>query len=314
MSLHEHPVLGISACLLGQKLRFNGRHNLDKFLRDEVSRFVRWVPVCPEVECGLGVPREPVHIEGTAESPRLIIGLGGADVTERLDRWTETWIRHHGAPLHGFILKSRSPTCGRRGIRIAGSARSRTSGMFARHLIGSLDSLPVEEAFRLGDPAALANFIRRVLLFMRWEPLEAGERSLDRLKSFQAEQELLLLAHSAPHWKRANRLLEDANGMPLNELYASYIRIFREGLNRKTTVAKHLRVFRRIEKHFRNDLTVRDRKELFDAAWRYHRGEVPLLVPLTLLRHFASQFDDAPGKHPSYLNPHPLEIMLGNHA
>ena len=313
MPFHDRPKLGISACLLGQNVWYNGRHKLSKYLRDNFGRYVEWLPVCPETECGLGVPREKLHLTGSSESPRLLTKSHRRDVTQKLNRWTESWLKHHHqAGLHGFIVKSRSPTCGFHGVQIKGDTSSQTLGLFSRNLHRFFKHLPIEEEKGLEHPETRENFIQRIFLYKEWSELNKNGRSVEDLKAFQLDQELLLLAYSGKHLKKIDELLKKSDTIPLEELYSQYIEIFMEGLSRKSTITKQLNVFRTIERSFKKELTEIDRKELFNAAWRYHRGEIPLIVPLTLLRHFSLKYDVSRMKQQSYLNPHPLELMLRN--
>jgi uncharacterized protein YbbK (DUF523 family) len=175
----EKPRVGISACLLGERVRWDGGHKLEASLVDTLGAIVEWVPLCPEVEIGLGVPRPPIRLAGSTRAPRLVVEATGQDLTKRMRRYAEDRLRAlDRLGLDGYVLKSRSPTCGLRAVPVD---RDRTGrGLFAAALVGRLRRLPVEEECRLADPAVRHHFLERVLARARRRPLRRPSRSTGR--------------------------------------------------------------------------------------------------------------------------------------
>jgi len=309
--------LGVSVCLLGAEVRHDGSHKKDAFLTDTLGPFVEWVPVCPEVEIGLGIPRDTIRLVGDAEAPRLVVQKTGEDLTTRMRRYAEAKTRQLEAlGLHGYVLKRASPSCGLFRVRVYRESDRQGGGgrgLYADALVRRFPALPVEEEGRLGDAAIRENFIERVFAFARWRAfLEAKPRPRD-LVAFHAAQKFALLAHSPAHYAKLGRLAAAA-GSRTREKLGEYGALFMEALAVRATRARHANVLQRLTGFFRRQLDAPSRAEFAELIREYRRGVVPLVVPLTLVKHYVRRFGPASLADQAYLNPHPKELMLRNHV
>jgi len=314
----EKIKLGVSACLVGEKVRYDGTHRLDSFLADTLGRFVEYVPVCPEVECGLGVPRETIRLTGRPDTPGLVTSRTGRELTGRMVRWARKRIeRLSKENLCGFVFKSRSPSCGPRGVKVfdgRGGVSRRGVGIFARMFAERLGPLPAEDERRLRDERVRENFIERIFAVGRWLEATSRERSRDALAAFHAEHALLLMAHSPKHARRMDKLVADAARRPLKGLYDEYFRVFMEAMKLRATREKHTRVLIRVLGHFKGRLDAGERREMLEAIDDYRARRVPLLVPVTLANHYARKFDVACLRRQLYLKGGGAELALRYHA
>jgi uncharacterized protein YbgA (DUF1722 family)/uncharacterized protein YbbK (DUF523 family) len=310
--------LGISSCLLGQKVRYDGGHKLDHFLKDSLGKHVDWVPVCPEVEYGLPVPREPMRLEGDPSSPRLVTTRTKVDHTEGMMKWAERKVRElKNMNLCGFVFKSRSPSSGMQGVKIYGASgvpTNRGIGIFARTFMEHFPLLPAEDEGRLQDPSLRENFIERIFTFNRWKALLTERMSVGRLVSFHSGHKLLILSHSTKHYTTLGRLIAEAKKYGREELYQTYIATMMEGLRMLSTVRKNTNVLHHIMGYFKKELSADEKQELLELIDHYHEGSIPLIVPVTLLNHYVRKYDEPYLKRQWYLNPHPVELMLRNHV
>jgi uncharacterized protein YbgA (DUF1722 family)/uncharacterized protein YbbK (DUF523 family) len=310
--------LGISSCLLGNPVRYDGGHKLDHFLTDTLGLYVEWVPVCPEVECGLPVPREAMHLVGDPENPRLITLRTRVDHTTRMKTWAKKKVAElEKKDLCGFVFKSRSPSSGIRGVKIyteAGMPNATGSGLFARAFMVKFPLLPVEDEGRLHDPGLRENFIERVFVYRRWQEYIKEDGSLGGLVSLHTEHKLLLMSHSQKHYTELGKLVAAPKNLRKDELHARYLGTLLESLRFLATVKKNTNVLQHMAGYFKDKLSTDEKKELQDVITNYHRELVPLIVPITLLQHYVRKYDVEYLKQQAYLNPHPLELMLRNHV
>ena len=313
------PRIGISSCLLGQRVRYDGGHKKDEFLTQTFGRFVEWVAVCPEVEVGMGTPRESIRLVGDAAHPRLMGDRSGRDWTEPMLTYSKRRIDELGTMnLAGYVLKKDSPSCGMERVRVypgKGKAPNKSGrGLFAQVLLDASPLLPIEEEGRLNDPALRDNFIERVFAYTRWQAL-AGERpSVGKLVAFHAAHKFVLMAHSEPHLRRLGRLVAGVKGRPPHEALEEYGRVFMEALRVPATVRKHVNILQHLAGYFSTQLSAEERAELAEVITDYHRGLVPLVVPITLIRHYVKKHQVAYVQGQIYLQPHPKELMLRNHV
>ena len=309
--------LGISECLLGHKVRYDGEHKLDRFLTETLGKFVEFVPVCPEVEAGFGVPREAMHLVGRPGSPRLVTVRSGVDLTEQMLRWVRRRVVElESEGLCGFIFKSGSPSSGMERVRVyneKGSVAGTAPGMFARVFIKHFPLVPVEDEGRLHDPDIRENFIERIFIYQRWMEIERV-RSRGALVDFHTRHKLLILSHSPEHYRRLGRMVGHAKTLSPARLYSDYRDLLMEALMLKATPAKHVNVLKHAMGYFKKELTADEKQELIDMLDAYRNGFVPLIVPVTLINHYVRKFDKGYLKDQYYLNPHPLELRLRNHV
>ncbi len=312
------PRLGISSCLLGNKVRHDGGHKHDVLITQTLGRHVEWVPVCPEFEVGMGVPRETVRLVGSPANPKMIADKSGKDWTLEMQSYANKRVRKlKDMDLSGYILKKNSPSCGMERVRIyrpKGMPYRQGRGLFAQALMTKLPLLPVEEEGRLYDPALRENFIERVFGYHRWQTLVSDGRSIKRLVAFHRQEKLLLFAHSEAHMRRLGRIVAQAKKMSIGAVMEEYGRRFMEALGHRATARKNTNVLLHMLGYFSKQLAPDEHKELRGVIGDYHISLVPLVVPLTLIRHYAGKYDVAYLRGQSYLQPHPKELMLRNHV
>ncbi|MGE0644851.1 MAG: YbgA family protein [Nitrospira sp.] len=310
--------LGISRCLLGDEVRFDAGHKRDQFLTDVLGRYVEWVPVCPEVEAGLGIPREAMRLVGHPQHPRLMTITSKHDHTDRLNTMSEERLSNlHTLDVSGFVFKRGSPSCGLDRVRVyttQGMPSHSGSGLFASAFRQRFPLIPVEEEGRLCDPALRENFIERVFSYRRFQDLLRSGVTKQALIRFHTIHKYLLLAHSQQQYEAMGRLVADTARYRLKDWVGKYGQHFMRALTLKATVRKHVNVLQHIAGHFKDRLNGREKVELLGVIDDYHRGLTPLIVPLTLVKHYVQVFDVGYIRDQVYLNPHPKELMLRNHA
>jgi uncharacterized protein YbbK (DUF523 family)/uncharacterized protein YbgA (DUF1722 family) len=302
--------VGVSSCLTGEMVRYDGGHKLDPSIRDILGRCLDLVPVCPEVESGMPVPREAMRLEGDPDDPRLVTRKTGVDHTEMMSRWIRKRLPELAREdLCGFIFKSRSPSSGMAGIRVYGSSgriSRRGRGLFAAAFMEKFPMVPVEDDERLHDPARRENFIQRVFTLQRWMDLKAqGPPSRGRLVDFHADHEYLIMAHSPKHLRLLGRLAAGEKGLHPRKLYHEYLRVLMEGLKLQATVRKNVNVLQHMMGCIKKDLTPGEKGDLLEAIGEYHRGRVFLEVPLGIIRRYAVMHDSPYLRRQRYLEPRP---------
>jgi uncharacterized protein YbgA (DUF1722 family)/uncharacterized protein YbbK (DUF523 family) len=315
----ESPIkVGVSTCLLGQKVRFDGGHKHDHYLTDILGPHFRFVPVCPELEVGMGVPREAVRLEGDIEAPRMVGNKTGDDWTDRMNDYAQTRVlRSDLADLSGYILKKNSPSCGMERVKIhvkPGTISKTGVGLFASALINAYPHLPVEEEGRLHDDRLRDNFIVRVFAYYRLRQTFRGRFSRKAAVDFHAAHKYLMLAHSPVHYKKLGQLVAAINKYPPAEFREKYHSLFMEGLSVMATARKNVNVLQHIMGFLKTRLSAEEKKDILSVIEDYHRGLVPLIVPITLVRHYLNKFEVEYISDQVYLNPHPKELMLRNHV
>jgi uncharacterized protein YbgA (DUF1722 family)/uncharacterized protein YbbK (DUF523 family) len=310
--------LGISSCLLGQPVRYDGGHRWDRFITDTLGKYVEFVPVCPEVECGLGVPREAMRLEGDPQAPRLVTTHTGLDLTARLVAWALKRVADlEQEGLGGFIFKSGSPSSGMARVRVyddRGVPAKTGVGLFARVFMEHFPLLPVEDEGRLHDPKLRENFIEAVFVLKRWREVLAGRQSRGNVVDFHTRHKLLVLSHSPGHYRALGQLVAQAHEFPPEELFSRYQTLLLEALGLKTTLKKNVNVLQHLLGFFKKLLSADEKQELLEVIENYRQEYVPLIVPVTMVNHYVRKYDQPYLKSQYYLNPHPLELKLRNHA
>lgn len=314
----EKIKLGISSCLLGEKVRYDGGHKLDKFLTDTLGKYVDYVPVCPEVECGLGVPRKSMRLEGTPEFQRLIVTATGEDLTEKMVRWAKKRVAElEKEKLCGFIFKSDSPSSGMERVKIYNEKSMPVKngvGVFAKIFMDSFPLLPVEDEGRLHDPGLRENFIERIFALKRWRETLDNENFKKSLIDFHTKHKLLILAHSPGHYRLMGKLVAAQKSISRRDIQKQYQELLLEALKVKTTPKKHVNVLLHMTGYFKKQLSSDEKKELLEIINNYRNGNIPLIVPVTLISHDVRKYNDSYLSQQWYLNPHPLELQLRNHV
>jgi len=310
--------LGISACLLGEEVRYDGGHKHDRYLTDTLGRYVEYVPVCPEVEAGFGIPRETMHLEGDLNAPRLVTRRTKRDLTKPMLAWAKKRVLELEAQdLCGFIFKSRSPSSGMERIPVfneKGMPVKKGVGLFARTFMDRFPLLPVEDEGRLHDPKLRENFIECVFVFKRWRESLSRGKSRRGLINFHTKHKLLILSHSPKHYQMMGRLVGQAKAFALDELYQTYQGLLLEALRLKTTIKKNANVLQHMMGYFKKELSADEKQELLEIIGLYREANVPLIVPITLMNHYIRKYDQPYLREQYYLRPHPIELQLRNHA
>jgi uncharacterized protein YbgA (DUF1722 family)/uncharacterized protein YbbK (DUF523 family) len=314
--------IGISSCLLGEQVRFDGGHKRDPFLTDALGAHVEWVPVCPEVEMGLGTPRETLRlVRGAPGEPlRMLTTRTAIDHTEGMNVWSRKRLdelAHDEPDLCGYVLKKDSPSCGLLRVKTyhgEGMPERNGVGLFASALLRRMPLLPVEEEGRLNDPRLRENFIERVYSYRRMKDLFAPPWSLGDLVKFHTAHKMTLLAHSTTRYNDMGRLVARGKEIAAAELQDAYEKAFMATLAIVATTRRHTNVLTHMMGHLKKLLDADAKRELLDAIEEYRTGVVPLVVPLTLLRHYVRlhRIEYLAGQ--IYLDPYPRDLMLRNNA
>ncbi len=310
--------IGISSCLLGNEVRWNAGHKLDKYLTHTLGNFVQFVPVCPEVEAGFGVPRESFRLVGDPENPRLITFKSKTDHTDRMLSWAQKRVRAlEGEDLCGFIFKSDSPSSGMIRVKVyneKGMPHKVGIGIFARAFMAHFPLIPVEDDGRLNDPRIRENFILQIFTMKRWRDNLVEKRGMGRLVEFHTRNKLLIMSHSPTHYRSMGKLVAEGKKIPLPDLYDRYQQQLMEALRLKTTIKKNSNVLQHLMGYFKKQLSSDEKQELLEVFGHYRSELVPLIVPLTLINHYVRKYDQPYLKQQTYLNPHPVELKLRTHC
>ncbi len=306
------PRLGVSSCLLGQPVRFNGGHSRNRFVSDVLAAYVDWVPVCPEIEIGLGAPRESLHLTSEGQ----LVSTSGQDHTAAVTTLAQRR-RTELADLDGYVVKSRSPSCGLYSVRVHAGGRIVTGngrGVFAERVLAADPLLPAEEEGRLNDPLLRESFVEQVWARARLNQLFGGPWRLRDLIGFHARHKLQLMAHDPVRAHQAGHLVAIANAMPDGQARAEYTALFGAALARRVSRARHCNAMHHAFGLVSDHLDDTRRHDVLATIEAYRRGEVPLSVPVTLLRHHADGCNAVYLAAQTYLDPFPAGLGLRNHA
>jgi uncharacterized protein YbgA (DUF1722 family)/uncharacterized protein YbbK (DUF523 family) len=309
--------IGISSCLLGDEVRFDGGHKRDAFLTDVLAPYVEWVRVCPEVEVGMGVPRETLRLVRVNGDTRMVTTRTGVDHTDAMRTYADRRARQLGSMrLRGYVLKKDSPSCGTERVKVfGGGAPARTGvGTYAEILKARFPALPIEEEGRLRDPVLRENFVERVFAYDRLRALFDARWTLGSLVAFHAAHKMALLAHATSAYQALGRLVAAGKEMRRPELQRDYEARFMTALARPATTRRHTNVLMRMAGHLKKPVDEASKRELLESIDAYRRELVPLVVPLTLLRHHVRVHRVQYLAGQTYLDPHPRELMLRNHV
>ncbi len=315
---HSKIKLGISTCLLGQAVRYDGGHKLDRFLTETLGQWVEYVPVCPEVESGMSIPREAMRLVGDPEKPRLETIKTKQNLTQQLAGWAQRRVAElESEELCGFIFEKKSPSSGMERIKVYdehGVPKKAGVGLWARAFMDHFPLIPVEDNGRLHDPGLRENFIERIFTMKRWREMVSAGADRGRLVDFHTRHKLLIMSHSTEQLKRMGALVAHSKDRPVDELFAGYLALLMGCLKLTATVKKQTNVLQHAMGYFKTKLSADEKQELLEVIGRYHDGYVPLIVPVTLLNHYVRKYDEPYLACQHYMNPHPVELKLRNHA
>lgn len=309
--------IGVSSCLLGNKVRFDGGHKHDRYITGTLGTFFDFVPVCPEVECGLPTPREAMRLVGDPEDPLLLTSRTGVDHTARMKEWAKSKVEELAADdLCGFIFKSKSPSSGMERVKVYDKNNMPKAvgvGLFAREFKDRFPLIPVEEEGRLHDMILRENFIESVFVYRRWR-LVATDFTVDKLVHFHTDHKMLLRSHSEKHYRELGRIVARAGTLETDELLTIYQENLMAAMRLKPTIKKHTNVLLHMMGYFKKQINSDEKQELLAVIESYRQHHVPLIVPITLMNHYVRKYNDAYLETQYYLKPHPTELKLRNHA
>lgn len=314
-ALAQKPLVGISTCLLGEPVRYDGAHKRDDYLTSVLSAHFDYRPFCPEVGIGLGVPRPPIQLINIDGAIRVRgVREPERDFTEALQQFADRQ-RSAQTALSGYVLKSKSPSCGMERVKVHGAnggMPQHSSGAYAARLLANFPLLPVEEEGRLHDPVLRENFIIRVYAYARWQALRASSPRKSELIAFHTRHKLLLLAHNEAAYRRLGRMVAELKGQLSNSWLDAYAGEFMAALKRKASRKRHANVLQHIAGYFKKTLDAGDREELAAVIDDYRKEKLPLIVPLTLLQHHLRKQPDDYLLQQLYFAPYPAELGLRN--
>lgn len=305
--------IGISSCLLGEQVRFDGNHKHDHYITGALGEAFEFVPVCPEVGIGLGVPRPTIHLVGTPEAPHLIgVKVADLDVTDKMIAYGKRMAGRLG-DLSGYIFKSKSPSCGMERVKLYdghGGGGKQGVGLYAREIMRAHPLLPVEEEGRLGDPLLRDNFLECVFIYHRWQQLTAQRLTPKALVDFHTRHKLAIMSHGTEPYRELGRLVAAPGKRPIRELADAYATLLMQTLRRRATARRHTNVLMHIMGYLKQQLSRADKQELLELIEDYRQDRIPRIAPITLLKHHFRNHPDAYITGQTYLNPDPLELKL----
>lgn len=311
--------IGISTCLLGERVRFDSGHKHNAYITRTLGQFFEFHPFCPEVTIGLGVPREPirlvaeVHPEQGGEIRCVGTKTKDLDVTEALRESAQEQAHWH-KDLCGYILKKDSPSCGMERVKtyVNGHPTRAGEGIYAKVLKDNFPDLPLEEEGRLGDARLRENFIKRVFIYHRWVQLQQQEFTWKHLYEFHAQHKLILMSHDQNKARRLGRQLSQASDSNLDEYKKEYFSEFMKILRHIASRKNHVNVLQHLQGYLKKKIAPQDKQELCETIEQYASGQLPLIVPITLLRHYFRVHPDTYVEKSYYLSAHPSELALLN--
>ncbi|GGB80422.1 hypothetical protein GCM10011352_02660 [Marinobacterium zhoushanense] len=314
--LEQKIPVGISSCLLGEQVRYNGGHKRSRYCLEVLADCFSYRPYCPEVAIGLGVPREPIRLVAEGDDQPRALGTVDAtvDVTDRLLEYGRQ-IGESSTELRGYILMKGSPSCGMERVKVYhpnGMPNTAGTGIFVRALCEANPELPVEEEARLNDPVLRDNFIARVFAYDDWKRSVEADPSYHNLIQFHSRQKYLLMAHHYQGYRELGRYLAEAHQLPLQQAMQQYIQNFMQHMAHRASRKTHTNVLMHLLGYMKKSLDPDCKQELLEGIEQYRLGQVPLVVPLALLKHYLKRYGSEYVCEQTYLNPYPHELGLRN--
>ncbi|MEC8858636.1 MAG: DUF523 and DUF1722 domain-containing protein [Pseudomonadota bacterium] len=317
MNEHQHQKIpvGISACLVGEEVRFNGGHKQHSYIQRTLGQYFEFRTFCPEVDIGLGIPRRPIRLVKREDEVRCVdFEDDTLDYTDKLTASADAQA-HWVGEMCGFILKKDSPSCGMERVKVygPGHAPREGAGIFAARMMERFPELPVEEEGRLGDAVLRENFIQRVYVMNRWRQLVADGLSVASLTDFHARHKLILMSHCQKAYRRLGPLVASARKDNVFEVAKQYLPELMQALKERASRGDHVNVLQHIQGYLKEQLDAQDKEELREMLERYHKGLLPLIVPITLLNHHFRRNPVEYIERSWYMHPYPAEMALQNH-
>ncbi|WP_339487779.1 YbgA family protein [Pseudomonas sp. EL_65y_Pfl2_R95] len=310
------PKIAISACLLGEQVRYNGGHKESRLCSRTLGDYFDFVSICPEVAIGLGTPREPIRLVGNPDAPRAVGTVNSDnDVTDRLAAYGQQ-VADQLTDICGYILMQQSPSCGVQRVKVYQAdgrpSEPKGTGIFAAEFIARHPNLPIEEAGRLNDPVLRENFLSRVFAYADWQHVLQAGLTRKRLIDYHSRYKYLLMATHPLQYKTLGRLLGNLRQQDLHTLAADYFSQLMTALKSCATRGTHSNVLQHISGYLKQSLSAEEKQEMQSLISQYRQGVVPLVVPLTLLKHHFRMHPDHYINQQVYLQPHPENLSLRN--
>lgn len=306
--------IGVSSCLLGEEVRFDGGHKRDRFVTDILSDCFDYVSICPEMAIGLGVPRPTIRLVGDEQNWRIKgVKDQNIDVTDDLHQYGAK-MAEKNQDISGYIFKSKSPSCGVFRMKIyneKGVTQSHKGvGAYAQSFMAKQPLLPVEEEGRLNDVGLRDNFFARVYTYYRWQNMVSNPSfKMSDLVKFHSQHKYLIMAHNKAAYKRLGRLVANSDGLNFDELSSSYIEDLMKSLRRIAGRKAHVNVIQHIFGYLKRDLDADDKAEFLDILDRYYHGHLSLIVPVMMLRHYFRKYPNDYINEQVYLSPYPDDLF-----
>lgn len=308
--------VGISDCLTGSKVRYDGGHRNNRFVKNKLSAFFQFVPLCPEVGIGLPIPRKTIRLIGDSENPQAVFSHDyGTDFTQPLKQFAEQHAKKL-SQMSGYIFCKGSPSCGIERVKIYSDdannkqTQGKGAGIFATHVQKLFPLMPVEDDGRLNDPLLCDSFIKRVYIYSEWKKLIEKKLTRNGFYQFHARHKLTLLAHCQKTYRELGPLVASINKNNHHEIAEIYIKKLMQGLKKVATRANNTNVLMHLQGYLKNKLERKDKAELRECILDYNKGILPILSPITLLRH---HFNNNPNEYISrlsFFNPYPKELAI----
>ena len=308
--------VGISSCLLGEAVRYDGSHKHLRLATDSLSRYFEFVPECPEMGIGMGVPRKPIRLVGNIDSPRAVaVDDNSLDYTEALTAFGHSKAEEHD-DLSGYIFMKNSPSCGVFRVKVYQEngypSPSPGRGLYAQAFIDKHPLLPVEESGRLCDPMLRENFITRVFAYANWQALIKEGLTTKRILDFHVRYKYCLMAHSPEKYAELGRMLADAGNHDPEVLGERYFAALMDTLRKLASRKTHTNVMMHLQGYLKKKISSREKAELGKIIEQYRTAQVPLIVPMTLLKHHFNNHPDPYINRQAYLQPYPDDLSLRN--
>ncbi len=314
----EKIKVGVSRCLLGEKVRYDGQHKHDRYITGTLGRFFEWVGYCPEAESGLSTPRPAMRLVGTVAKHKLLTVNTGEDKTGVLTAWIDKTIpRIAGEELCGYIFKSKSPSSGMKGVKIysaEGGVVGTGSGLFAARFMQEYPLIPVIDEGRLHDVGLRENFLEHVFVYWRWQRLCAGGMTLAGLQKFHQQHKYILMSHAPEGLKGMGRLVAGASQENLAEVAQEYLYLLTGVMREQTSNKKQRNVLEHILGYFKHELTAAEKGEMLEIIEKYYMELIPLIVPVTMLAHYIRKYNKEYLADQYYINALPAELMLRSYV
>ena len=306
--------IGVSACVLGETVRFDGGHKSSRFVTKELGQHFQFVPVCPEVESGMPVPRPTIRLVSNEERIALVETRDATkDHTDTMVNFSRQRVgRLQQEQLRGYVVCAKSPTCGMERVKVYGSNMAEKSGvgLYTQELMEQRPWLPIEEDGRLNDPILKENFVTRVFCLHDFYQTMDGEPTAGKIVSFHSRYKLTLMAHHPASYKELGKLVAKISDYSMDEFYPLYRVGLMAAMTHRASRKNNTNVLMHIQGYFKKVLDKNEKAELCRVIDDYRVGLLPLLAPLTLLKHHMQRFPDEYLQSQKFLNPYPQELRL----